>query len=83
LLRASTLSQLPAAAFERFYCGQSGLQSANKSCGNVIADRHFCSVRQSDWDSAFIGPVLIVEDEPFIRMMLAEMLAEVGHTIAG
>jgi DNA-binding NarL/FixJ family response regulator len=30
-----------------------------------------------------MGSVLIVEDEPLIRMMLADMLAELGHTIAG
>jgi CheY-like chemotaxis protein len=30
-----------------------------------------------------MASVLIVEDEPLIRMMLADMLAELGHTVAG
>jgi CheY-like chemotaxis protein len=30
-----------------------------------------------------MASVLLVEDESLIRMMIAEMLAELGHTVAG
>lgn len=50
--------------------------------------RHLCRSIQMDGsgrvaDEVLMASVLLVEDEALIRMMIADMIVELGHKIAG
>src|SRR4051812_43161480 len=58
-------------------------QSINAGSELAFRNGNDVGLAQSVLGGSFMASVLLVEDESLIRMMIADMLAELGHSLAG